>query len=76
MDTDPTCLGEGTKLMPIPDLGSHLGTPPLPTASLLYRAKTGHPKAVFSLSLGVTEVVENISNGEEAYSLSSRQFIR
>ena len=44
-DTDPECLGEGTKLIPSRDLVSHLGTPPLPPASLLWRENRVHLNA-------------------------------
>ena len=62
--------------MPSWALGSHLGDPPLPPASMFWRAKKGHPKELFSLSLGETEVLENLSNGKDAYSLAGRQFLR
>ena len=74
-DTDPACLGEGPKLMPSRALGSHLGTPTLPPTSLIWRAKKGHPKALFFLILGVMEVLKNLSNDEEAFPLSIRKFI-
>ena len=75
-DTYPACLGGGAKLIPSHALDSHLGTtPPPPAASRLWRSKTGKPNEWFSLSLGEIKMLENLSNGEEAYSLSVRQFL-
>ena len=75
-DTDPTYLGEGPRLVPSRALGSHLGNPPLPPASLFWRANTGQLNEWFSLRLGATEVLENPSNVDEVYSLSGKQFLR
>ena len=75
-DTDPACLGEGPKLMPVWALGSHLITPPLPPDSLVNRSNTWHPNEWYYLNLGATEVLDNLYNGHEASSLSVRQFLR
>ena len=57
--------------MPSSALGSHLGNPPLPTASVL-ESKDRKPEDMISLSLGAREVLENIYNSNEASSLSGR----
>ena len=50
-DTDYACLDEGPNLMPSSALGSHLGNPPLPTASVL-ESKERKTKDMIFLELG------------------------
>ena len=62
--------------MPRCALGSHLGAPPLPPAIIFWISKMGQPNEWFYISLGATEILENLSDGYEASSLSGRQLLR
>ena len=72
--TYDVCLGEGSRLIPIISLDSHLGCSP-PDLKLFLSAYAGHPRVWWYLILGDTCTWEYISTGKVALSLSGNMFL-